>query len=114
MIKIMAMRKKIRLIMAGATIQKRTRSKVMRQTGKTSKMITLMTSAKKAGELTEMVRDQLGIRGPMKGIIDLENVATDTREETIANKSTILTLTSRWSREGILNKNRTEDSTAMS
>lgn len=115
MIKIMVMRKRIQLIMAGATSQKKTRSKVMRQTGRTSKTITLTTSAKKTGEPTEMVQeDQLGIRGLMKGTIDRENVAIGTPEGITANKSTIPTLTSRWSREGNLSKIRTGDSTAMS
>lgn len=115
MIKTMVMRKKIQLIMAGAKTQKKTRSKVMRQTGRTSKMITLMRSAKITGEATEMVQGQLGIRGLMKGTIDRGNVAEiDTREETTASKSTTPTLTSHWSREEISSKNRTVDLTAMS
>ena len=114
MIKIMLKGKRIQLIMAGATNRKKTRSMVMRQTGRTSKMITLMTSAKKIGEPAEMVRDQLGIRGRMKGTIEPENVAIGTREGITANKSTTPTLTSHWSQEGNLSKIRMGDSTAMS
>lgn len=113
MIKIMVMRRRIRLIMAGATIQKKTRSRVMRQTGRTSKTITPMINAKKIGEPAEMVQGQLGIRGLMKGTIDPENAVIGTREGTTANKSTSPTLTSRWSREGNLSKIRMGDSTAM-
>lgn len=106
------MSKRILLIMAGETTQKKTRLKGTRPTGRMSKMTNRMKSARIGG--TTETGDLLGIRGLTKGIIGPESVAIGTQDGTTASRFTFLTSTSRWSREGNSSKIRTGDSTAMS